>query len=285
MTSPRISLVCSTIGRPREFGRLLDSVANSTIAEDVEFIVVDQSDEQECAAMLTSAGLPGPVHPARSPRGVSTGRNAGTQVVTAPVVAYPDDNCWYKPDTLEAVARILDEQPELAGVSGMQVTEDGQPSMQRWLRRPTTVTRLNFPRTSISSTLFFRTEALPSRAPFDESIGVGAPGLRGAGEDSDLVLRLIAAGHSLSYEPSVQILQDDDRHAITEAFVDKMFKYGVGNGHLWRRHRLSLAQFGYHGARKVVGSAVRDVRGDRVHARADLAYLRGELVGYFGRDR
>lgn len=104
--------------------------------------------------MLTSAGLPGPVHAARSPRGVSTGRNAGTQVVTAPVVAYPDDNCWYKPDTLEAVARILDEQPELAGVSGMQVTEDGQPSMQRWLRRPTTVTRLNFPRTSISSTLF-----------------------------------------------------------------------------------------------------------------------------------
>ena len=285
MTSPRSSLVCTTIGRPSEFRRLLDSVAASSIAEHVEFIVVDQSDDQQCAALVTSAELPGPVKATRSGRGASTGRNAGTRLVTAPIVAYPDDNCWYRPDTLEAATRLLETDTELAGVSGMQVTADGRPSMQRWLRRPTTVSRLNFPRTSIASTIFLRTATLPSRAPFDESIGVGSPGLRGAGEESDLVLRLIAAGHTLSYDPSIHILQDDDRHAITEAFVDKMFKYGVGNGHLWRRHRLSVAQFGYHGARKIVGSVVRDIRGNRIHARADVAYLRGELVGYFGRDR
>lgn len=285
MSEPRISLICSTIGRPDELRRLVDSVAASTVADEVEFIVVDQSDDQKCAAIVREAELPGPTLIATSGRGVSTGRNVGTQIATSPVVAYPDDNCWYAPDTLAAVIRLLDASPDTAGVSGMQVTDSGRPSMQRWLTKPTTVSRLNFPRTTISSTLFIRTACLPSLSPFDEGLGVGARGMRGAGEDSDLVLRLLAAGHTLAYDPAIQILQDDDRDAITDAFVDKMFRYGVGNGHLWRRHRLSLAQFGYHGARKVAGSAIRFARGNHVHSRADRAYLRGEFIGYFGLDR
>ncbi|GAB91321.1 glycosyltransferase family 2 protein [Gordonia rhizosphera] len=284
MADPRISLVCSTIGRPLEFRRLLESVLESDIADQVEFILVDQSEGQECAAILRETAMPGPTKIYTSGRGASTGRNVGTIGATSPVIAYPDDNCWYGPTTLSAALALLDADQSIAGLSAKQVTRDGSPSMLRWLPHRTTVTRTNFLRTSICSTLFLRRLALPSPAPFDEGIGVGSSGLRGAGEESDLILRMLACGARIAYSPEIHVYQDDDRDDISDAFVEKMFRYGVGNGHLWRRHHLSRTLLCYQAARKLVGSAVRLGRGNRVHARADIAYLRGEFIGYFGRD-
>lgn len=210
------------------------------------------------------------------------GRNVGVGLAKAPVLAFPDDNCWYPPDTIGRVLALLDERRDLAGVSGQQVTADGRPSMLRWLDRPVPVSRLNFMRTSICSTMFLRRSALPSAAPFDEGIGTGSPGWRGAGEESDLLLRVIAAGGDILYQPDLHIYQDDDRNAITDEFVDKMLKYGVGIGHLWRRHRLSVTQLGYHSARKLAGSGIRAAKGQRTLARSDMAYLRGVVAGWRG---
>jgi hypothetical protein len=167
----------------------------------------------------------------------------------------------------------------------MQVTAAGMPSMLRWLPDAATVTRRNFLRTSVSSTIFLRRDALPSPTPFDEGVGVGSPGRRGAGEESDLLLRLIAAGHTIEYRPDILVLQDDDRDQITPAFIDKMGKYGVGQGYLWRRHALPVSGLAYYTARKVAGAGLRAARGQRLHARADLAFVRGQVAGWLGVDR
>lgn len=279
---PLISLVCTTVGRPDAIRKLLSSVAECDLAEQIEFILVDQSADGSSAEILRNFPLPGPKQVTTSHRGASVGRNAGTALATADVIAFPDDNCWYPPSTIREVLAVLDDRPELCGISGKQVTADGSPSMLRWLDREVTVGRRNFMRTSICSTMFLRRSALPSPAPFDESIGTGSPGWRGAGEESDLLLRVIAAGHRVLYRPDVLVYQDDDRDAITVEFVGKMLKYGVGVGHLWRRHRLSVPQLTYHSARKLAGSGVRAVRGDRTLARADLAYVRGQVAGWRG---
>ncbi|KUI31173.1 glycosyl transferase [Mycobacterium sp. IS-1496] len=279
---PLISLVCSTIGRPDALRRLLTSVAAAELAERVEFILVDQSPDQSCAALVDGFGLPGPHRVTTSGLGVSTGRNAGTPLARAPIVAYPDDNCWYPPGTFRSVIEKFAVRTDLSGVTGMQVTEAGVPSMLRWLPEPTTVTRRNFIRTSVSSTIFLRRDALPSPTPFDEGVGVGSPGRRGAGEESDLLLRLIASGHTVEYRPEIRVLQDDDRDQITAAFVDKMAKYGVGQGYLWRRHSLPVSALAYYSARKIAGAGVRAARGQTLHARADLAFVRGQVAGWLG---
>lgn len=283
-SSPRISLVCSTIGRPEAIRHLLESVAGSDVAEVVEFVLVDQSPGQSCIEVLDGFDLPGPKTSTTSGRGLSIGRNRGVALSAAPILAFPDDNCLYPPDAIGKALAILAEHPELGGISGIQETIAGSPSMLRWLEEPTLINRKNFFRTSISSTLFLRRSILPSNAPFDEGIGAGSAGWRGAGEESDLLLRLFAAGHRVQYRPDVVVRQEDDREAITEEYVAKMLRYGVGVGHLWRRHRLSTVQLGYHAARKIVGSGVRRTRGRRIEARADLAYLRGQLAGYRGVD-
>ncbi|WP_197374176.1 glycosyltransferase family 2 protein [Mycolicibacterium baixiangningiae] len=281
---PLISLVCSTIGRPDALRRLLTSVAAAEISDRVEFILVDQSGDQSCAAVLADFELPGPYRMTTSGLGVSTGRNAGTPLASAPVVAYPDDNCWYPPTTFRSVLEVLGRRPDLGGVTGMQVTEAGAPSMLRWLPGPTAVTRRNFLRTSVSSTIFLRRDVLPSPTPFDEGVGVGSPGRRGAGEESDLLLRLIASGHAVEYRPEIRVCQDDDRDQITAAYVAKMAKYGVGQGYLWRRHSLPVSSLVYYSARKVAGAGLRAARGQKLHARADLAFVRGQVSGWLGVD-
>jgi hypothetical protein len=154
--------------------------------------------------------------------------------------------------------------------------------MLRWRTHPMPVTRSNFMRTTICSTLFLRREVVDAVGPFDESIGVGSPYGLGAGEESDLVLRVLTSGRAIAYRPDITVFQDDDRQEITLEFVDKMRRYGVGNGHLWRRHGLSRSQLVYYSARKLAGAGVRAVSGRSVLARSDLAYLRGTVAGWRG---
>ncbi|WP_328352175.1 glycosyltransferase [Mycobacterium sp. NBC_00419] len=282
MSAPAISLVCSTVGRTDALTRQLDALVACELAEQIEFILVDQSVEQACAQLVADRGLPGPWKVATSGRGASVGRNVGVGLATAPVIAFPDDNCWYAPDTVRRVLTVLAERPDIDGLSAKQVAADGSPSMLRWLDHEVEITRNNFMRTSICSTLFLRRAALPSAAPFDEGIGTGSPGWRGSGEESDLLLRLLAAGSTVLYRPDIVVYQDDDRTEPGEDYVDKMLRYGVGIGHLWRRHRLPVRILAYYSGRKVVGAVVRAARGERIRSRADRAYLRGTVAGWRG---
>jgi GT2 family glycosyltransferase len=278
----RLSLVVSTVGRVGQFARLLDSVAASPVAAAVEVVLVDQSEDGSCAALLDRRGLPGPTQVTTSGLGVSTGRNVGLKLASGPIVAFPDDDCWYPQRALGDALDLLDELPGWAGLSGRQLTTAGAPSMLRWHRRAGEVTRRNFMRTTISSTLFLRRAPLDAAGHFDEGMGVGAAGFLGAGEDSDLVLRLLAGGQRLAYRPEVVVLQDDTRVDPPDEFVEKMLRYGSGHGHLWRRHRLGRTHLVYMGARKVASSALRASCGQTVLARADLAWLRGITAGWRG---
>jgi hypothetical protein len=283
--APALSLVVTTVGRPREFARLLRSVTADDAAGSVELVLVDQSPERSCARVLEEAGA-GPLARTAvttSGRGAARGRNAGLALATAPLVGFPDDNCWYPPGALAQVLRAFAADPALACLSGRQATEDGRPSMLRWLPSPAPVTRRNFMRTTIMSTMFFSRPAVDAAGGFDESMGVGSAGWFGAGEESDLLLKVLDAGGRARYDPELTVLQDEPRDAVDEAFVAKMLRYGCGMGHLWRLHRLPLDQFAWYSARKAAAVLVRGASGRAALARADAAYLRGTLAGYTGR--
>ncbi len=174
-------------------------------------------------------------------------------------------------------------EPGLAGLSGRQQTLDGRPSMLRWPERGGPVTRTNFMKTSIMSGMFFRRGRLDRVGRFDEGMGVGSAGWYGAGEESDLLLRVLADGGQVRYDPGLVVLQDEPRDEADARFVAKMLRYGCGNGHLWRVHRLPRWLLAWYSARKAVGAAVRFTLGRTALARADLAYLRGTWAGWTDR--
>lgn len=279
MTSPALAIVVSTIGRQAEFRRLLESVHESPEAPEVEVVVVDQSADGRCAAVAGERRWAMRVRTATSARGASLGRNTGLAMATGPVVLFPDDDAWYPHGSLTSIRRVFDEDPGIAGLCGRQTTSDGRPSMLRWQNRPGEVSARNFLRTSIMSTMFFRRDWLDLVGPFDEDMGVGCPTWWGACEESDLLLRIIEAGGYVPYRPDLIVLQDDPRDDPGEEFVTKMLKYGCGQGHLWRKRQLSKPHLGYLLGRKLAAAAVRAGRGDRTLARADLAWLRGNICG------
>ena len=281
--APALAVVVSTIGRSEEFTRLIESVDASPIAASVEFVVVDQSPDQQCAQVARSRDWAMSVQVATSGRGASLGRNTGLALTSAPIVVFPDDDAWYTGDTLRTIVDAFADDPQLAALCGRQVTSDGRPSMLRWQAEPGPVTARNFLRTSIMSTMFFRREWLDRVGPFDEDMGVGSAGWYGACEESDLLLRVIEAGGDVRYRPDIVVTQQEPRDEPDDDFVTKMLKYGCGQGHLWRKRHLPRSQLAYFLARKLVASTVRFARGDRVLARADLAWLRGNVAGFLDR--
>ncbi len=282
--TPSLALVVSTIGRrPAQFRRLLESVHNAKDAERVELILVDQSADRACEVILGEQDWSMSVRSTRSERGLSLGRNTGLALASAPIVAFPDDDAWYPVDTLARVMIAFAEQSQLAVLCGRQVTADGRASMLRWQATAGPVTRRNFMHTSISSTMFVRRKLLARVGPFDEEMGVGSPTWYGACEESDLLLRIIAAGGQARYEPSLLVGQDEPRDAPDHDFVLKMLRYGCGQGHLWRKHRLPPSRLAYLCARKLVAATVRAGKGEWTLARADLAWLRGNVCGFIDR--
>ena len=282
-THATMSLVVTTVGRPEAFRQLLHSLRAGAFADFGELVLIDQSADQSCADVLRAEGAGLRWQVGTSGPGVSTGRNAGVRLATGDVIGFPDDNAHYTPKTLDDVWEWLTRNPEYDGLSGRQVTESGGSSMLRWARSDRDVSRANFMHTTIASTMFFRRGALERAGEFDEGIGVGSKGWLGAGEESDLLLRILSAGGRVRYRSSVLVVSHDPREDRGPDYARKMLLYGAGTGHLWRRHRLSRFRLCYYVARKLVGVALWTGLHDRWSAKADLAYVRGLVAGWSGR--
>jgi len=278
-----LAIVVSTIGRAESFRRLVASVAASDPGAALELVVVDQSSDQRCRQVLVEGQWSLRWKATTSGLGASRGRNTGLRWTEAPLVAFPDDDAWYPPATLRRVQEAFDADPGLAGLCGRQLTSDGRSSMLRWQETAGPVSRWNFLRTSIMSTMFFRRSWLARVGDFDEGMGVGSPGWYGACEESDLLLRVLEAGGRVHYDPTLVVLQEEPRDDPDDRFVAKMLSYGCGQGRLWRKRRLPLGLLAWYLARKVAAATVRGATGQRVVARADLAWVRGNVAGLLDR--
>lgn len=283
MSGPALSLIVTTVGRPKAFERLLESLDRVPGVTELELVVVDQSADQSCLAVLDRRGSRATARGGTSGRGASLGRNTGLQLATAPVVGFPDDNAWFPPETPGRVLNAFGGDPTLSGLSIRQATPDGQDSMLRWQRHPGPVTERNFMHTSIMSGMFFVRDRLDAVGGFDEGMGVGSAGWYGSGEESDLLVRVLRAGCRVEYDPDILVWQEETRDDDDPRFAEKMLRYGAGAGHLWRRHGLSRRLLAYYAARKAVGVGVRTVQGRRQLAAADAQYLRGLAGGYLDR--
>ncbi len=283
MPDPLVSLVVSTIGRPDQLERLMTSLVGLQDPSILEFILVDQTEDLSSSRYVEQGSWPFDVRTTTSPRGLSLGRNTGLELVTSQYVAFPDDDCWYEPDVLSLAAWFLDRNPDIAGVSGIQLTMDDRNSMLRWAEGPCWITRDNFYRTAISSTLFLRTSVVRDVGAFDVTLGAGSGEGYMSGEESDLVLRILEAGMRMRYEPRLVVRQDEPRDDLPPDYTNKMAGYGRGFGRLFADHHLSLALFAALLGRKAMGASVNRLRGKTDLARADVAFLTGAAGAY--RDR
>jgi len=271
-------LVVATVDRTEELRALLDSLAAQTHRR-FRVLLVDQNADDRLVPVLAGHESLALVR-LRSQRGLARARNAALGHVAADVVAFPDDDCVLPPDLLERVALRLQRSPGLDGLTGRAVDEDGRSSAS-WRRDAAVLTRDNLWNRAISFAIFLRADVVARVGPFDERLGLGAGTPWCSGEEIDYLVRALAAGARIEYDPTLLVVHRD-KEATPERLRALGFRDGASVGFLLRKHRYPPRLLARMLARPLGGAALALSRGDLGRARFHLATLRGRVSGYRG---
>lgn len=237
-----LSLILATLGRTDEIGRFFSSIEGSA-GVLVEVIVVDQNSDDRLLGIVEAARRRGLFvnHIRVARKGLSFARNVGLREARYDLVGFPDDDCWYEPDTCEAIYAKFHSDKELDGL------------VVRWMDRHDEYTQpakldvlqqRKFSGIPIASIcLFFRTQVLTDTGNFDELLGVGE--WFGSSEETDLVLRVLDAGHRMSFAPEITVRHFWGGSAISisgnlTSIFSSARKRARGTGAIYAKHNLSL---------------------------------------------
>jgi glycosyltransferase involved in cell wall biosynthesis len=271
--SARISLIVCTLGRVAPLRRLLASLERQTF-RDFEIIVVDQNPEGVLDPVLTEHGDLPIVH-VRSAKGLSRARNVGLSYCQGEIIGFPDDDCWYGPEVVETVALFFARREDVDFISGRTLDDQGNVSLNRYPDASVLISRENVFAATNSNTIFVRRSVAVDIGGFDESLGVGADTPFQAGEESDFLLRCLAAGYTGLYNRDFVVHHDQ----VTDS-LNRLHAYSVGFGRVARIHNLGSSVFYPRNFRTVVGACLRIARGDVMGARQRYACLVGSIRGY-----
>jgi GT2 family glycosyltransferase len=239
-TSPKISLVLATIGRTSELAKCLQSLAAQTDT-GFEVLVVDQNSDDRLVPLIANAkGLGANVQHLRlNIPSLSGARNLGISKCSGEIIGFPDDDCWYEPEVVATLRRRFAEDEHLGGMVACWVEQtaarrdppnSGLLSLHAWR------TFRGGDASSIS--LFFRRSVFDELHGFDERLGLGK--WFGAGEETELLLRVLESGHNVAYCSEARV-----RHHFGGSGTGAMrAKYRAarsrarGTGAIYAKHRL-----------------------------------------------
>ena len=313
-SEPPISVVVCSRDRPEALRSVLTSLLGLKYPA-YEVVVVDNaSTTNDTVRVVEELSHPQVRVVSEARPGLSRARNTGILAATHDVVAFTDDDVVVDSRWLTGLMQGFCFADDVACVCGMvpsgeirsysQAYFDGRVS---WARSCTPrVYRLADP--PMAQPLFpfqvgqygtganfaIRRSAVLALGGFDEALGVGSP-TRG-GEDIDMFVRVLIAGHALVYQPSAVVWH---RHrAELGALHTQIAGYGLGLG-AWitkllldRRTApmvLARARRGLAHARRMTRVVVDDVEEAQASglrrtelvaaARGPLAYLVARLSG------
>jgi GT2 family glycosyltransferase len=274
-TERRVSVVLCTHNRPDGARRTLESLL-ALRHRDVEIIVVDNAPVDDSTREMVAELMErdSRMRYVLEPRkGLSRARNRGLQEATGEVVAFTDDDVLVDQLWVHGLLRGFASDPAVACVTGLVASASlSRPAEQYfdnrvWWSSSCAPRLFSSRRTEQDSPLHpymagifgtganFAATAAVLRAigGFDESLGAGSP-TRG-GEDLDAFVRLVSAGHSLSYQPSALVWHE---HRVDDASLrSQMYAYGLG---------LTAYLTKYLLARESRGELVRRLPGGLWHA-------------------
>lgn len=233
-----ISLIVATVGRTIELNRLFDSLLAQSF-RNFEVIVVDQNDDERLKYVLQRARSLGIVlrHIRHHPPNLALARNIGITAAKGMWLGFPDDDCWYEPQTLHLLIKRSQQADIPHGVIGRWVEQDPElaPGLLCWEKSS------RFRDLPVSSITLFIHKSLISRlGGFDSRLGVGQ--WFGAAEETDMVLRALKAHANFVYEPDIRIHHKPAVKIshLTQTARKLLLNRARGTGALYAKHQLSM---------------------------------------------
>ena len=286
---PRFSLIVGTKDRTKEFAVLLNSLAEQQM-RDFELVVVDQNTDDRLTPLVTAWAAQATDHNIRTGGsvtvkylrchkvGVSRARNLGILHSSGDILAFPDDDCWYLPDTLKNVDQWFQQNEDYGILCIGSRDEQGRISGNRWGATECNLTRVNIFRASVTYAYFVRRPQGAIPFSFDESLGPGAGTKFGAGDDTDLLLGLLRYGIRGRFYSVLHV-----GHPL-KGYIDpqRAKRYGGGWGRVVAKHSLPHLGVGFI-VFDFVRAGLRMLRGDRDRASLLWAHGLGIFWAYFSR--
>jgi glycosyltransferase involved in cell wall biosynthesis len=229
--APLVSIIIPTRNRVSRLARCLDHVSSIRSNKNWELIVVDNGSTDETPQFLErlAQGSPIAVQVVKEPvaGGMHT-RNAGARVARGEILIFADDDCYVRPDIVDAYCKIF-EDPGIGFAGGRILLHD-----------PT-----DYPLTIIESevevrlpagrpvpcgvvqgaNMALRRQALVDAGGFDARMGPGSPF---AAEDWEILTRIGAEGWSGGYFPGPTVSHHHGRKR--QEAKKRIHSYNVGSG-------------------------------------------------------
>lgn len=241
-----VSVVLCTRDRPAGAGRTLDSLLELR-HRALEVIVVDNAPSDRATRDLVErfARRDDRVRYVREDRrGLSCARNRGLREAGGEFIAFTDDDVRVDQLWINGLLRGFSRQPDVSCVTGLVASAAlGHRAEQYFDRRvwwssscePRVYTgargAADSPLHPYTAGIFgtganfaARVGVLRALGGFDECLGAGSR--TQGGEDLDMFVRLIRAGHAICYEPSALVWHE---HRVDdESLRRQMYAYGLG---------------------------------------------------------
>jgi len=232
----KFSLILATVEHTKEVERFLEHLEKQT-CRDFELIIVDQNGDDCLVPIIASYNNRFQIlHLRLSTRGISRARNFGLKYVSGNIVAFPDDDCWYPPDLLEKISNLFEEKPKTEGIVIRSVDQNGMPSTIKGSDKAQTINLINVQWIAVSYAIFLRKTVVDKVGLFDETLGVGADTLWGAGEENDYLIRAMKEGFRFYYFPFIYVHHLEPVRIYNTKSFQRAYKYGMGGGHIARKH-------------------------------------------------
>jgi GT2 family glycosyltransferase len=274
MTGGGITVAVATCGRPEGLKRCLSALAVQTHPA-AAVIVVDQASAAGARHAVEASEVERVTYLEQERLGLSASRNLALRSAASEYLAVTDDDCMPDPEWLATIVAAFERAPRPAAVTGriLPLGEAPPDSFAISLRKETSPVDYEarvFPWGVGSGGNFAApVRALLDLSGWDERLGAGSPGK--AGEDCDLLDRLLDQGALVRYEPGAVVRHD---WQTRDRRLETRWTYGYGIGAMCG---LRLAQRDGFGARMLIGY-------ERLHVRPLLGALR-HRDGFAARER
>lgn len=274
----KFSLIMGTLGRRDEVGAFLASLQRQD-HRDFELLIIDQNPDERLAPLIEEYRRHFRIRRYRSAPGLSRARNVGLRYATGDVIAFPDDDCWYPDGLLSYVARRLEADAGLDGLTGRFVDGEGR-SEGRWLTHTQPLNRFSVWRGAISFSIFLRRRLVERIGGFDEALGVGAGTPWGAGEETEFLLRGLNTGARVEFDHDLVLHHPVKTAEFGDAAIERQRRYEAGFGRVIRRGGFPGWYFPWVCGRTLAGSALALLSGQRAQARFKWHSLVARVAGW-----
>lgn len=232
-----MTLALASVGRTDEVIRLFDSLALQK-NNAFEVILADQNQDNRLVPVVQNAIDMGMniTHIRLDKPDQYAARTVGIERAQGRYIAFPDDDCWYEPDTIGQAIHVF-ENSGADGLVGrwLEATGGSEPKEGILLWENSR----NFRSDGASMiTQFYKTDALRAVGGFDNRMGLGC--WFGGGEDTDILFSVLKKRMKVLASPQIVVRHRNDPSPANKSDFKRIRSRARGTGALYAKHRIPL---------------------------------------------